>query len=147
MGPQEVILSACGSEVTATSVTGRAAAAPAVQVHDLLSSAHLASFKTSTSALHSLSYVQSSGGSGGSILAVQEGKALVNVWAWQKVCSPCFAIVTRSRCYAYCCQDQLHLKLHLPEKLSCFSVSPNGHWAAGGSPTGQVYLWEVSRSR
>ncbi|RSH95363.1 Pre-rRNA-processing protein ipi3 [Saitozyma podzolica] len=118
MGPQEVILSACGSEVTATSVTGRAAAAPAVQVHDLLSSAHLASFKTSTSALHSLSYVQSSGGSGGSILAVQEGKALVNVWAWQK--------------------DQLHLKLHLPEKLSCFSVSPNGHWAAGGSPTGQL---------
>ena len=39
----------------------------------------------------------------------------------------------------------MHLKLHLPEKLSCFKVSPNGHWAAGGSPTGHIYLWEVSR--
>jgi hypothetical protein len=41
-------------------------------------------------------------------------------------------------------QDQMHLKLHLPEKLSCFAVSPNGCWAAGGSPNGQIYLWEVS---
>jgi len=38
----------------------------------------------------------------------------------------------------------MHLKLHLPEKLSCFKVSPNGCWAAGGSPTGHIYLWEVS---
>ena len=37
----------------------------------------------------------------------------------------------------------MHLKLHLPEKLSCFAVSPNSAWAAGGSPNGQVYLWEV----
>lgn len=38
----------------------------------------------------------------------------------------------------------MHLKLHLPERLRCFTVSPNGCWAAGGSATGQVYLWEVS---
>lgn len=38
----------------------------------------------------------------------------------------------------------MHLKLHLAEKLSCFTVSPNGLWAVGGSPGGQVYLWELS---
>ena len=38
----------------------------------------------------------------------------------------------------------MHLKLHLPEKLSCFTVSPNGLWAVGGSPGGQIYLWEIS---
>lgn len=36
------------------------------------------------------------------------------------------------------------MKLHLPEKLSCFAVSPNGCWAVGGSPSGQIYLWEIS---
>lgn len=35
------------------------------------------------------------------------------------------------------------LKIHLPEKMTCFAVSPNGCWAAAGSGAGQVYLWEV----
>lgn len=41
-------------------------------------------------------------------------------------------------------QDQMHLKLHLPEKMTCFTVSPNGYWAAAGSPNGHIYLWELS---
>lgn len=41
-------------------------------------------------------------------------------------------------------QDQLQTRIHLPEKLSCFNTSPDGVWAAGGSPTGHIYLWEVS---
>lgn len=41
-------------------------------------------------------------------------------------------------------QDQQHLKLHLPEKLTCVALSPNGVWLAAGSPNGQIYLWEVS---
>lgn len=40
-------------------------------------------------------------------------------------------------------QDQQHLKLHLPERMVCFVMSPNRVWVAGGSQTGQVYLWEV----
>jgi pre-rRNA-processing protein IPI3 len=43
-------------------------------------------------------------------------------------------------------QDQLHLKLHLPERLSALKVSPNGLWAAGGSPSGHIYLWEVGQA-
>jgi pre-rRNA-processing protein IPI3 len=41
-------------------------------------------------------------------------------------------------------QDQMQLKIHLPEKMSCLAVSPNGCWVAAGSGAGQVYLWEVS---
>lgn len=40
-------------------------------------------------------------------------------------------------------QDQQHLKLHLPERLTCVALSPNGRWLAAGSPNGQIYLWEV----
>jgi pre-rRNA-processing protein IPI3 len=36
------------------------------------------------------------------------------------------------------------MKIHLPEKLTCFVMSPNGVWAAGGNASGHVYLWEVS---
>lgn len=36
------------------------------------------------------------------------------------------------------------MKIHLPEKLTCFIMSPNGVWAAGGNSSGHVYLWEVS---
>lgn len=44
-------------------------------------------------------------------------------------------------------QDQQHLKLHLPERLTCVALSPNGRWLAAGSPNGQIYLWEVSLHR
>ncbi|KAK4687330.1 pre-rRNA-processing protein IPI3, partial [Tremellales sp. Uapishka_1] len=121
MATQEIILSGCSE---ATSSASRLTTTPALHLHDLLTSAHVHAFKTSTSSLHSVSYVQTRSGVGGVLMAVQEGKALVNIWAWQK--------------------DQQHLKLHLPEKLSCFSVSPNGCWAAGGSSTGQIYLWELA---
>lgn len=33
-----------------------------------------------------MSFVKSDSGVGGVLMAVQEGKSLVNVWAWQKVC-------------------------------------------------------------
>lgn len=58
------------------------------------------------------------------MFVAQEGKSLMHMWGWQK--------------------DQLHLKLHLPERLSCFSVSANGLWASGGTAVGHVYLWEIA---
>ncbi|KAK1922465.1 putative ribosomal large subunit assembly and maintenance-related protein [Papiliotrema laurentii] len=123
MAPQELILSACSSETTAIA-PGRSTSAPAIHLHDLLSASSVQPFKTSVSSAQSVSHVQTRADAGGAIYAVQEGKAIVHVWAWQK--------------------DQMHLKLHLPEKLSCFKVSPDGCWAAGGSPTGHIYLWEIS---
>lgn len=137
MAPQEIIVSACSSETSSSTNPNRPTSVPSIHIHDLLTSTHIHGFKTSVSSLHSTYYIPSQRGVGGALLAVQEGKALANVWAWQKVSHriPCFPDVY---------QDQLHAKIHLPEKLSCFTVSSKGCWAAGGSPSGQIYLWEVS---
>lgn len=84
MSPQEVIISACAAE-TSTAATANRASVPGIHVHDLLSSTSLHTFKTSVSAVHCVSYVPSQQGVGGAVFAVQEGKALAHVWAWQKV--------------------------------------------------------------
>lgn len=84
MPPQELILSACSAEATSSSNLGRAYV-PSIQLHDLLSNSTVHAFKTSVSAPNALSHVGTQNGTGGGIFAVQEGKAIVNVWAWQKV--------------------------------------------------------------
>lgn len=140
--PQELILSSSSSYVAPSTAapSKRATFAPisstpssssgpsyssTIALHDLTTSSLVHTFKPSGgTSLHGLSHINSRQGKGGLLFGAQEGKALLHVWAWQK--------------------DQLHLKLHLPEKLACFEVSPNGIWAAGGTTTGHVYLWEVS---
>lgn len=84
MAPQELILSACSSETTAIA-PGRSTSAPAIHLHDLLSASSVQPFKTSVSSAQSVSHVQTRADAGGAIYAVQEGKAIVHVWAWQKV--------------------------------------------------------------
>lgn len=86
MVPQELIVSACSSETASTS-SGRSTAAPAIHLHDIHSGSSVQPFKTSTSIAQCTSYVPTRDDTGGAIFAVQEGKAIVNVWAWQKVCS------------------------------------------------------------
>lgn len=41
-------------------------------------------------------------------------------------------------------QDQIALKIVLPEKLSCIAVDPRGDFCAGGTGQGRIYLWEAS---
>ncbi|CAK9786838.1 WD40 repeat-like protein [Cutaneotrichosporon oleaginosum] len=120
---QELILSA-SSATGLPQTSARTTFTPSIQLHDLATTAHVQAFKTSSNEKNCLAYVPSRNGLGGTVWAVQEGKAIVGVWAWQK--------------------DQQHLKCHLPERLSCLSISPNGVWVAGGSPNGQVYLWEIA---
>lgn len=86
MPPQELILSGCSGETTA-SAPGRSSTAPAIHLHDLHSAQSVQPFKTSTSPAQSVSYVQTKNDMGGAVFAVQEGKAIVNIWAWQKVCT------------------------------------------------------------
>ncbi|WRT68936.1 uncharacterized protein IL334_005918 [Kwoniella shivajii] len=124
MAPQELILSACSSDPSSSTSASRQQSTPSIHLHDLLTSTPVQSFKNSASSPHSLGYVQSQNGQGGGVFAVQEGKGMLNVWAWQK--------------------DQMHSKIHLPEKMACFSISPNGLWAAAGSPNGHIYLWELA---
>jgi pre-rRNA-processing protein IPI3 len=40
-------------------------------------------------------------------------------------------------------QDQIAVKMVLPEKLSCIAVDQEGRYFAGGTAQGRVYLWEV----
>ncbi|WWC97842.1 hypothetical protein V866_004729 [Kwoniella sp. B9012] len=124
MAPQELILSACSSDPSSSTSAARQQSTPSIHLHDLLTSTPVQSFKNSASSSHSLGYVQSQNGQGGGVFAVQEGKGILNIWAWQK--------------------DQMHSKIHLPEKMTCFALSPNGMWAAAGSPNGQIYLWEIA---
>jgi len=86
MVSQELIISSCSAETASTS-SGRTTAAPAIHLHDLQSGSSVQPFKTSLSAAQSVSYIPTQINTGGAIFAVQEGKAIVNVWAWQKVCS------------------------------------------------------------
>ena len=41
-------------------------------------------------------------------------------------------------------KDQVHTRIHLPEKLVSFAVSPNALWAAGGTPSGHIYIWSIA---
>ena len=82
--PQELILSA-SSEPSSSSSRPSTSSASSVHLHDLLTSAPVHSFKPSVSALHSVGYIQSSNGVGGGVFVLQEGKAIANVWTWQKV--------------------------------------------------------------
>lgn len=138
MSSQELILSssaAAGASIPAT----RTQTTPAIQLHDLATSSHVQAFKTITCAPNTLTWCQSHDSLGGTVWAVQEGKAIISIWAWQKVGTFSLSISLH--------QDQQHLKLHLPEKLTCVALSPNGVWLAAGSPNGQIYLWEVGLQR
>lgn len=83
---QELILSASSAAESSQSSAGRTSFTPAIQLHDLTTTAHVQSFKTSSNAKNCLASVPSRDGLGGTVWAVQEGKAIVGVWAWQKVC-------------------------------------------------------------
>ena len=40
-------------------------------------------------------------------------------------------------------QDQLALKIVLPEKLSAIAVDPRGKYCAGATAQGRIFLWEA----
>lgn len=40
-------------------------------------------------------------------------------------------------------QDQIALKIVLPEKLCCITVDRRGYFCAGGTAQGRIYLWEA----
>lgn len=73
------------------------------------------------------------------MLAAQQEKSILNVYNFQKVGSrPRY--FNRAHSFA---QDQLALKIVLPEKLSCIAVDPHGDYCAGGTSQGRIYLWEA----
>ena len=98
--PQEIMISSCSTDPSSSSSNpNRPSSIPSINVHDLLTSAHLHAFKPSVNSLNSVSYVHLPHGVGGVLFAVQEGKALASVWAWQKVsCQAGARLMGRNNC-------------------------------------------------
>ncbi|KAL1738639.1 WD40-repeat-containing domain protein, partial [Schizophyllum fasciatum] len=84
----------------------------------------LASFKQTNAPRDSTAFLESTGSEGGFILSCQPDKSILNVYNFQK--------------------DQLAMKIVLPEKLTCIALDPRGHYCAGGTAQGRIYLWEAS---
>jgi pre-rRNA-processing protein IPI3 len=125
-----------------TIVCATAGAGPgAISVHDIQTTSTLASFKQSTAGLHCTAVVESRNGQGGFVLAAQSDKSILNVYSFQKVLF--FTACSISRSYKTIHQDQITLKIVLPEKLTCLATDPLGNFCAGGTAQGRVYLWEV----
>lgn len=74
------------------------------------------------------------------MLAAQPDKSILNVYNFQKVH---LWSISALYIYSFLLQDQINLKIVLPEKLSCLVVDTRGDFCAGGTAQGRIYLWEV----
>ncbi|KAI4529027.1 WD40 repeat-like protein [Schizophyllum commune Loenen D] len=118
---QEIVLCAtAASSSSASSSTGPGC----IALHDLQTGNSLASFKQTNAPRNSTAILESTGSEGGFMLSCQPDKSILNVYNFQK--------------------DQLAMKIVLPEKLTCIALDPRGHYCAGGTAQGRIYLWEVS---
>lgn len=94
------------------------------------STSALFTFKgVSDPAHHSVSAIPTSSnpsvsGSGGLVFQLENNKATLNVYSWQR--------------------DHPLQRIILPSKLSCIACSPNGELIAGGSFEGRIFLWQVA---
>ncbi|KIO25848.1 hypothetical protein M407DRAFT_24804 [Tulasnella calospora MUT 4182] len=95
-----------------------------IALYDIQTGSQLASFKQTSASIHSTAIVETKSQQGGLILASQPDKAILNVYTFQK--------------------EQLHLKIVLPEKLTCIAADNEGRYCAGGTANGKIYLWEVA---
>ncbi|GAC73539.1 WD40 repeat protein [Moesziomyces antarcticus T-34] len=63
-------------------------------------------------------------GVGGLVLQLENNKATLNVFSWQR--------------------DHPLQRIILPQKLACIAASPNGELVAGGSFDGRIFLWQIA---
>lgn len=94
------------------------------------STSALFTFKgVSDPAFHSVSAIPTSpnpaiSGTGGLVFQLENNKATLNVFSWQR--------------------DHPLQRIILPSKLSCIACSPNGELVAGGSFDGRIFLWQIA---
>lgn len=123
----------------ATAPTPSVAGPGLIAIHDIQTGATLASFKQTNAGPHSVAVLQSKNTQGGYILASQPEKSILNVYNFQKV-RPLFLLLDTTDSPN---QDQMSLKIVLPEKLTAIAIDPRGDLCAGGTAAGRIYLWEV----
>lgn len=94
------------------------------------STSALFTFKgVSDPSFHSVSAIPTSpnpaiSGTGGLVFQLQNNKATLNVFSWQR--------------------DHPLQRIILPSKLLCIACSPNGELIAGGSFDGRIFLWQIA---
>ncbi|CCF54037.1 hypothetical protein NDA11_006354 [Ustilago hordei] len=94
------------------------------------STSPLFTFKgVSDPSFHSVSVIPTSpnpaiSGTGGLVFQLENNKATLNVFSWQR--------------------DHPLQRIILPSKLSCVACSPNGELVAGGSFDGRIFLWQIA---
>jgi pre-rRNA-processing protein IPI3 len=132
---QETIL--CATSSAATN-----AGPGLIAIHDIQTGGVLTSFKQTNASTHSTAVFQSKDTQGGFILASQPDKSILNVYNFQKVSINKYFQFFKIN---HLNQDQISLKIILPEKLSCIALDRRGDLCAGGTSTGRIYLWEVFR--
>lgn len=79
------------------------------------------------------------------MMSLQRDKAVLNIYSFQKVSVPFFFLMIPVAKVYIESQDQIALKIILPEKLSCIAVDRRGDYCAGGTTHGRIHLWEVCR--
>jgi pre-rRNA-processing protein IPI3 len=127
----------------ATAPSTSSSGSGAISLHDIQTGSTFAAFKQTSAAPHCTAFVESKNAKGGFMLASQPDKSILNVYNFQKV--PFYATFS-------CCnflngvQNQVMLKIVLPEKLSCIAVDRRGDFCVGGTAQGRIYLWEASDS-
>ena len=124
----------------ATAPTNPTAGSGSIFLHDIQTGATLASFKQTNAGPHSLATLKSKSTQGGFILASQPDKSIMNVYNFQKVS---FMPSSGADLLTFPLQDQMSLKIVLPEKLTCIALDHRGDFCAGGTAAGRIYLWEV----
>ena len=134
---QETILCSTAAQGTTGTVT----------VHDLDTGTTLASLKHTNAAQHCTAVVESRDGQGGFVLSAQPDKSILNVYHFQKVWTSGLFLFPSSFIFAHEQQDQLAMKIVLPERLTCVAVDRRGQYCAGGTAQGRIHLWEVSQCR
>jgi hypothetical protein len=116
----------------------------ALHIHDIQTGASLASFKQSSTTSRGAAHVETTAGVGGLTFASQADKGVLNVYSFQKVgCVLSLLGTPSTMANKRGVQDQIALKMVLPEKLNCIAVDSRGHYFAGGTAQGRIYLWEV----
>jgi pre-rRNA-processing protein IPI3 len=128
-----------------TAASGSSAGPGTITLHDIQTGSSLASFKQTNAAQHCTAIVESRNGQGGFMLSAQPDKSILNVYNFQKVTFIffSFARLDSIHCVWYT-QDQIAMKIVLPEKLTCIAVDTRGDYCAGGTAQGRIHLWEVS---
>lgn len=131
---QEIILAAAGP-------TSASQGSGCVSLYDIHTGTSLVSFKQTSAGVHGTTTVATKNEQGGLVLAAQSEKSLLNVYTYQKVADYFFFRLMIGSLTLM--QDQLHMRIVVPEKLSCIATDTWGHLCAAGTQSGRVYMWEV----